>query len=118
MSARQIADREAETFGCSSTVAASPDGSQLPDAVLGTFDTTQAKCSEPGTSMSEVVIDPDRLDFYSGYATVNAVTPQGVGYAIDATFYQQEGAVEVRPEPAEFRIEPTEGGVRLERMAE
>ncbi len=119
IAARQVAAREAKTFECSSSSAAAPPNSfQLPDAILGTFNTTQAECSEPGTSITEVAIYPDKLDFYGGDATVNSVTPQGSGYIIDATYYQREGVPEVSSEPAEFRIEPTEEGIRLERRAE
>ncbi len=119
VAARQIADRDAKTFDCSSrSAAASPNSTQLPDAVLGTFDTTQAQCSEPGTSMAEVTISPDKLDFYGGDATVNSVIPQENGYVIDATYYQREGVPEVSSSPAEYFIEPAEDGVRLEWRSE
>ena len=86
---------------------------QLPASLLGTFDQTQEECAKT-TTMSMLTLSPDKLDFYYGYADVNAVTPRAGGYDVDATFYQQEGAVEVIPTPAEYRIEPDTQGDRIQ----
>ena len=65
--------------------------------------------------MTRLVVSPDTLDFYYGYATVDAVDARGGGYDVGATLYQLEGAVEVDvPEPATYRIVPTDDGVRFE----
>ena len=71
-------------------------------------------------TMNRVTLSPNKLDFYYGYADVNEVIPQAGGYDIKATFYQQEGAIEVVPTPAEYRIEPdTQGnGIQFRRVSE
>ncbi len=79
---------------------------QLPSSVLGTFDQTQEACSS-GTFTALTVLDSE-LQFYYGYAEINSVTRRDEGYDIDATFFQQEGAMEVRPEAATYRIEPND----------
>ena len=92
---------------------------QLPASLLGTFDRTQEACAKT-TTMSMLTLSPDKLDFYYGYADVNAVTSRAGGYDVEATFYQQEGAVEVVPTPAEYRIEPDAqgNGIQLEWVSE
>lgn len=85
----------------------------LPGAVLGTFDTDSTQCAERMT-MARLVTTPDSLRFYYGYATVDSVVAQGAAYVVAATMYQTEGAVEVIPEPTTYRIEPTDGGLRLD----
>ncbi len=77
---------------------------QLPNDLLGMFDLSQAACSP--SSITRLTITQDQLDFYYGYADIDAVTFQDGGYDIDATLYHQEGQVEVRPEAVTYRIEP------------
>ena len=76
----------------------------LSSEVLGTFDRTQAECSEPLT-VTRLVVTPDRLQFYYGFAEVNSVTFQDEGYDIDATLFHQEGQIEVQPEAVTYRAE-------------
>lgn len=82
---------------------------RLADAVTGTFDQTAEACAEPGT-MTRLTVSQDTLAFYYGYATVDQVTPRDGGYDVSATLYQQEGAVEVVPEPVTYQIETQEPG--------
>ena len=86
---------------------------RMPDALLGTYDVDAAACART-TTMSQLAVSPDTLRFYYGYATVDAVTARAGGYDVEATLYQQEGAVEVVPEPATYRIDPTGNGLRLD----
>ena len=86
---------------------------RMPEAVLGTYDTGGEACAET-TTMTRLVVSPDTLDFYYGYATVDAVDARDGGYDVAATLYQLEGAVEVVPEPTTYRIEPTDNGLRFE----
>ena len=118
VAARQIADRQAESFDCGSNLPAESrtgDDSQtatevqLPNSVLGTFDRTQANCSE-GMTTSRLTILQEKLDFYYGYATVDTVTFRDGGYDISATLFHLEGVEEVRPEAVEYRIEPNAQG--------
>lgn len=78
---------------------------RLPGAVTGTFDETQAKCSESLT-MSRLVVSQDTLEFYYGYATVDMVTVRDSGYDVAATLYELEGVIEVVPAAITYRIEP------------
>ena len=105
VAARQIADQRAAGFDCRSDT--SSEAVQLPESVLGTFDTTQANCSE-NITVPRLTTTQDRFDFYYGYANVDSVTFRDGGYDIDATLFQQEGQVEVRPSAVEYRIEPQE----------
>lgn len=105
VAARQIADQRAEDFDCSSLT--SSEDIQLPESVLGTFDTTEGNCSE-NITVSRLTSAQDRFDFYYGYANVDSVTLRDGGYDIDATLFQQEGQVEVRPTAVGYRIEPHE----------
>jgi hypothetical protein len=124
VAARQIADRQAESFDCGSdsvkprtedTTLPPSDNSQattgvrLLNSVIGTFDRTQAQCSERITT-SRLTISQDKLDFYYGYATVNTVTFRDGGYYVNATLFHLEGQVEVRPEAVKYRIEPDAQG--------
>ncbi|MGB3297183.1 MAG: hypothetical protein WBA76_02860 [Phormidesmis sp.] len=81
---------------------------QLPSTALGTFDQNQEACSS-GT-FTKLTVTPDKLQFYYGYADIKSVTLRDEGYNIDATFFQLEGAMEVRPEAATYRIEPEDQG--------
>ena len=85
----------------------------MPEALLGRYDTDPKACART-TTMTELTVSPDTLDFYYGYATVDAVDARDGGYDVGATLYQTEGAVEVVPEPTTYRIEPTDDGVRFE----
>lgn len=105
VAARQIADQRAEGFDCGFDT--SLEDVQLPESVMGTFDTTQTNCSKTIT-VSRLTTARDRFDFYYGYANVDSVTFRDGGYDIDATLFQQEGQVEVRPTAVEYRIEPYE----------
>ena len=93
------------------TVQTSTD--RMPEALLGTFDTDGPACTERLT-MSRLVVSPDTLDFYYGYATVDSVRTRGEGYVVEATLYHLEGVIEVVPEPIAYRVEPTDEGLRLE----
>lgn len=84
----------------------------LPEAVIGTFDVSPDQCA-PALTMARLRLTPDSLLFYYGYATVETVTPRDGGYDVEATLVQQEGQVEVRPEPATYRIEPEDSGRSL-----
>ena len=81
---------------------------QLPTELLGKFDVSQEACST--TSMSQLTIEFNKLDFYYGFADVDAVAFRDNGYDIDATLFLQEGQVEVVPEAVTYRIEPSEQG--------
>ena len=86
---------------------------RMPDALLGTYDADAQACAEL-TTMTRLVVSRDTLDFYYGYATVDAVDARGGGYDVGATLYQLEGAVEVVPEPTTYRIDPDGDGLRLD----
>ena len=96
-----------------STERSAETGEQMPDAVLGTYDVDQQACAEIVT-MNRLVISPDTLDFYYGYATVDGVAARDGGFDVSATLFHTEGAIEVVPEPTTYRIAPTEGGLRLD----
>lgn len=81
---------------------------RLPSSVLGTFDQTQEACSSD--TFTQLTVTEDKLQFYYGYADIESVTLRDGGYDIDATFFQLEGAVEVRPEAATYRIESGDQG--------
>ena len=85
---------------------------EIPDALLGTFDATAEACAERVT-MARLGVAPDTLRFYYGYATVDSVSAAPDGVEVAATLYQLEGAVEVVPEPATYRLSPTDGGLRF-----
>ena len=85
---------------------------QLPEAVTGTFDETQARCSESLT-MSRLVVSRDTLTFYYGYATVDTVTVREPGYDVAATLSELEGVIEVVPTAITYRIEPRGRGDSL-----
>ena len=94
-------------------VPAAPAEKRLPSDLTGTFDTSQDACTET-TTMARLVVSPDSLRFYYGYATIDGVTRSGTGVDVRATLVQQEGQVEVVPEPAAYRIEPgADGGIRF-----
>ena len=100
------------------TLSAEPSPPPPPDSlsgtVLGMFDTSAEQCAAT-TTMGRMTVAPDTIDFYYGHATVDSVAAQpGGGYEVDATLYQQEGAVEVVPEPATYRITPEGDGLRYE----
>ncbi len=105
--------------GARASTDAAPDapsprsGDRMPEALLGTYDVDAAACSET-TTMGRLVVSPDTLDFYYGYATVNAVAVRDGGYDVDATLYHLEGAVEVVPRPTTYRVDPAGGGLRLD----
>lgn len=86
---------------------------RVPGHLLGTYDSDEAACAQ-GMTVARLTVAPDTLRFYYGYATVDAVAEVGGGVRVDATLYQQEGAVEVVPEEATYRLTPTDGGLRLE----
>lgn len=111
IAARQLADRQAKGFDCSSNL--STEDIQLPEVVIGTFDQTQADCSEP-MSFSRLRITQDKLDFYYGYAIIDSVASQDGGYDLGATLFHLEGQQEVRPEAVEYRIEPNAQGNGIE----
>ena len=86
---------------------------QIPDGLLGTYDTDAAACGEM-TTMTRLTVSRDSLRFYYGYATVDEVAASDGGYDVGATLYHLEGAVEVVPQDVTYRIERTESGVRFE----
>lgn len=114
--ARQVADQQAKDFTCSA--ATSAEEIQLPESAIGTFDTTQADCSERMT-FSRLITTQDRFDFYYGYANVDAIALRDGGYDIEATLFQLEGVEEVRPETVEYRIElqPQNNGIQFFRQS-
>ena len=87
---------------------------RLSGAVLGTYDADAAACART-TTMSRLVVSPDTLRFYYGYATVDSVAARDGGYSVGATLYHQEGAVRVVPEPATYRLDVGGDGLRLAR---
>lgn len=88
---------------------------QMPAELLGTFDVSQEACPAPSmTSITQLTIAPNKLDFYYGFANVDSVSFRDNGYDIDATLFQQEGQVEVVPEAVTYRIEPNEQGDRIQ----
>lgn len=94
-----------EVCGAQSATEAMPEN-RLSNSLIGTFDQTQEACSS-GT-FTKLTVTQDKLQFYYGYAEIESVALRDGGYDIDATFFQQEGAVEVRPEAATYRIEPSD----------
>lgn len=92
---------------------AAPSTDRLPATLLGTYDEDAAACAQ-GMTMARLAVRPDTLRFYYGYAVVDGVAPHDGGYRVEATLYQTEGAVEVVPEPASYRIERTADGLRVE----
>ena len=90
------------------------DSETIPAVYHGTYDTDEEACART-TTMTKLAVSADTLDFYYGYATVDAVQPVGRGgHRVDATLYQTEGAVEVVPEPTTYHVEPTGDGLRFE----
>ncbi|MBE9060296.1 hypothetical protein [cf. Phormidesmis sp. LEGE 11477] len=79
---------------------------RLPDSVLGTFDQTKEACSSD--TFTKLTVTQEKLQFYYGYADIKAVSLRNKRYGIDATFFQLEGVIEVRPEAATYRIEPSD----------
>ena len=94
---------------------------RMPEGLLGTYDTDAAACAQT-TTMTRLVISPDTLRFYYGYATVDAVSVRGGvrdgGADVTATLYQLEGAVEVVPQPTTYRLDSTVNGLRLDPAGE
>ncbi|WP_420454812.1 hypothetical protein [Rubrivirga sp.] len=90
-----------------------PSEDRMPEDLLGSYDADAEACART-TTMTQLTLSPDTLDFYYGYATVDAVDARDGGYDVTATLYQQEGAVEVVPEEATYRVERTDAGVRFE----
>jgi hypothetical protein len=113
VAARQIADQQAEGFDCDSNQSTEPQATvQLPNSVIGTFDQTQADCSEP--TMTRLSISQDKLQFYYGYATVDTVTFRDGGYDVKTTYFHLEGVVEVIPRTVEYRIKPNAQGDEIQ----
>lgn len=78
---------------------------------MGAFDQDAEACAQEVT-MTRVMVSQDTLDFYYGYAVVDAVALEDEVYLVDATLYQTEGAVEVVPEAMSYQIEPgAQGGI-------
>ena len=90
---------------------------RLPAAVTGTFDETQDACAEPLT-FARLVVRPDTLRFYYGYATVDAVERRDGAYTVAATLFQQEGVIEVVPEAITYRLAPRAQGDSLSFVAD
>jgi len=104
--ARDIADERAVDFACE----LEPGGPELPAEFLGRFAPDADECAEI-VSLNEVVVAPDRLDFYYGYADIRSIAPSDDGFRIEATLYQLEGALEIVPEPATYTLHPAVDGV-------
>lgn len=85
----------------------------LPASLLGTFDTNADQCAEPGT-MTRLTVARDTIQFYYGYAIVDGVTAHDGDYDIDATLYQQEGAIEVEPDDVTYQVSEADGGILFE----
>ena len=97
-----------------STEVPTTDADLIPSDLLGTYDADRAACAQR-TTMGRLDVGPDTLRFYYGYATVDAVEVLGdASVDVEATLYQLEGVEEVVPEPATYRLVPTNDGVRLE----
>lgn len=104
--ARTIADERARDFACE----LDPEGTQLPASFIGRFAPDADECAEI-VSLNEVIVAPDRLDFYYGYADIRSISPSDDGFRIEATLHQLEGALEVVPEPASYTLNPAADGI-------
>ena len=82
---------------------------QMPPPLVGTYDATAEQCAQAMTG-SRLVVAPDTLHFYYGYATVEGVTPQPDGYYVQAVLYHLESVPEVVPRPTAYQAEPLPGG--------
>lgn len=114
---QSIPEAEASPETSSTSPSAQSEGApkdHLPSEITGTFDISQEACSSSLTT-SRLSVTQNKLQFYYGFADIDAITFRDKGYDIDATLVHQEGQIEVRPEATTYRIEPDgqENGIRF-----
>lgn len=68
-------------------------GQPLPTDVLGSWDVSAEECRASGTSMTQIVIAPGKIDTYGGDAIVRDVERSGPVTFVAADYLQIEGAV-------------------------
>ena len=102
-------------FALASLLVAVPAyGQSLPSGLVGVWDVSLESCAAPGTSVTQIDIEPDQIETFGGNAIIREVEQTGDVTFAAGDFQQLEGAAEIAPrERTHFQFDQKDGPDRM-----